>query len=67
VVLHGYRNLYEYAVSRLGFNIERQLLHTQVNAPGNLVQSWQFEIDTCAGHSLKLAETLYHHRFGGSD
>ena len=67
VILHRDRNFDEHVVFGLGLNIHRELLHAQVEPPGNLVNPRHLEIQAGGGDAQKLPHTLDDHRFGGVD
>ena len=43
---------------------ERELLHAQIDASGNLVEPRHFEVDARSRHALELAHALHDHGLG---
>ena len=65
VILHRHGHLHEDVVFGFGLDVERELLHAQIDASGNLVEPRQFEVDAGARHALELAHALHDHGLGG--
>src|ERR1700688_324125 len=66
VILHRHRNPANTFVFGLGFHIQSKLLNAQIDAPGDLIEPGQLEINARAGHSLELAHALHHHGLSSS-
>jgi hypothetical protein len=66
VILDGDGNFYEYVVFGFSFDVEGQLLDTQVDAAGDLIEPWQLEIDAGIGNAKELTHALDHDGFSGS-
>jgi len=56
--LHGHRDVDENVVAGFGFDLDRQLLHAQVDVGDDLVDEWDFEIESCARDPQIFPEAL---------
>ena len=48
-------------------DVERELLHAQIDAPSDLVEPRHFEVDARSRHALELAHALHDDGFGSLD
>ena len=59
VILNRDWNFHEHVIFCFCLDIERELLHAQVDAPGDLINVWKLEVHSCGRNPLKLSHALH--------